>query len=287
MSGRYAAPRRGGPWPVAAWLMIPVALGGLAVAILIGALSPVIVLDLLSLWPVAAGGLLLLIPAFFFRKSHPRLIAVPALVVLTWLLLGTAAHLSGWSALPSGSAGLTGPPVSTSLARLTVALPAGEVRVGPGGDEAFTVEPITTGGDVGAPQSVERVASGELQIVLEERSDDPWFRFGGWEVAVSTQPSWAFEVRGATVDLDLVSVQVRAVAVTADGTVRLGAGTGRVQLTGDLTVVLPSGAPARLEGTASVPADWTEVDGSPTAPAGGDGWTLVVGDGSAVTVRYP
>lgn len=287
MSGRYAAPRRGGPWPVAAWLMVPVSLGALAVAVLIGALSPVLVLDLLSLWPVAAAGVLLLIPAFFFRKSHPRLIAVPALVVLTWVLLGAAAHVSGWAPLPSGSAGLTGPPVSTSLARLTVSLPAGEVRVGSGAAEAFTVQPIPTGGDVGAPQSVERVASGELQVVLEERPDDPWFRFGGWEIAVSAQPSWAFDIEGATVDIDLSSLTVRAVAVTGDGTVRLGAGTGRVQLSGDLTVVLAAGAPARVEGTASVPVDWAEVDGAPTAPADGDGWTLAVEDGSSVTVRYP
>lgn len=287
MSGRYAAPRRGGPWPLAAWLMVAVVIVGLAVGILIGVFSPVLVLDLLSFWPAVAVAVILLVPAFSMRKRHPRLIAVPALIVLTWASLGTAVHLSGWPALPSGRARVVGPPVETSLARLTVALPEAELRVDGGSDAAYVVSPLRSGGGTGVPQGVDRVASDELQVVLEEQPPGPWFRFAGWRVTLSPQTAWAIEVTGGRVDLDLTDLSVRSVSVSGSGTVAVGEGSGRIRATGDLVVVVPRDAPAMVEGTASVPESWTEVDGGFAGPADGDGWIIGVPEGSNVIVRHP
>lgn len=267
--------------------MVAVAILGLGVGVLIGVFSPVLVLDLLSFWPVVALAAILLVPAILMRKRAPRLIAVPALIVLTWALLGTAIHLSGWQALPSGRAHVVGPSVETSLARLTVSLPDGELRVEAGSEEAYVVSPLRSGGEVGAPLSVDRIASGELQVVLEERPPGSWFRFAGWDVSLSPDAAWAVEVTAGELDVDLTGVPVRSVSVSGSGTVVVGEGSGRIRADGNLMVVVPRDHPAEVEGVASVPEGWTSTEGGSAGPVDGEGWTIAVPEGSTVTVRHP
>jgi hypothetical protein len=267
--------------------MVAGAAVALAAGILSGAVAPVLVLDLVSFWPAGVLAAVLLIVAVVVRRSHPRLLAVPALVLLTWTILGTGAHLAGWSPLPSGQATVVGFPTSAVSGRLTARLDEGRLAVGGAGVAAYSVSPMRKGGPVGAPQVVERLVSAELQLVVEERPPDRWYRFSGWLIDLAPDLAWSLDLAAPAVDVDLRGVSVTSVRVAGSGTVRLGDGAGRLQVSGELVVEVPSGVPATVEGEAVVPADWAREDGRSRAPVAGEGWILVVGEGSTVTVRYP
>jgi hypothetical protein len=259
----------------------------LATGILSDAVSPVLVLDLVSFWPAGLLAVVALAIALPLRRAHPRLIAVPALILLTWMILATGAYLAGWPLLPSGQATVVGFPVSATAGRMTVGLDRGRLVVAEGGVASYSVSPLREGGPVGAPQVVERLASGELQLVVEERPPDRWYRFSGWRVGLAPGITWTLDLEAPMVEADLRTVPVSSTRVAGSGWIRLGAGTGRVGLAGDLEVEVPPGVPVEVTGEAGVPPDWVAGDGGSRAPAEGEGWTLVVAPGSTVVVRYP
>jgi hypothetical protein len=279
--------RLAGPWPLASWLMVVAAVVAVAAGVLSSAVSPVLILDLVSFWPAGILAAVPLIVAVVVRRSHPRLLAIPALVLLTWIVLGTGAHFGGWPPLPSGQAAVTGSPTSAVSGRLTARLDEGRLAVGGDGVPAYSVSPMREGGPVGAPQVVERLASAELQLVVEERPADRWFRFSGWRIDLAPDLTWALDLAAPVVAIDLRGLSVTSVGVSGSGTVRLGAGAGRLELSGDFAVEVPAGVAATVEGEAVVPGDWEKGDGGSRAPVAGEGWILAVGEGSTVTVRYP
>lgn len=221
-------------------------------------LSPAVVLDVVALWPL--GVLALAVDAILRRRRRlqPRLAAVVPLLLLTWLLVGAGAHLSGWRALPSAAADQRIASVEgITQARLQLRATDAVLVVEPTTELLATVEMIRRGGDVHPPAVGLAVEGDRVAVVVEEASEGGWFRFAGWRLGLAGDVTWVIELSG------------RGTATLG----RLGAGT-RLRTQGEWRVVVPRGQPVRVLGEAEVPADWEPIPGGSRAPAEGEGWIL-------------
>ena len=74
--------------------------------------------------------------------------------------------------------------------------------------------------------------------------------------------------------------------IRADGIVWVAAGERELTVVGGtLTVVLPAGQPAGVDGEARVPEGWVATDGGWVSPLGSDGPTVVVAGGDVTIVE--
>lgn len=278
-------PERTG-WPLGAWMLVAISIVGVGVAVAAEVLSPVVALDLVSLWPVAALSIPLAVLAFGRRRRHPRWWALPPLILFTWLAIGTALHLAGWPLLPSTSAGLAvADPGGFESVALTVAVAGARLTIGPGSDGGlYRVDPLPIGGDLGVPRSRQNTEGVTAQIVITPAQVD-WFRFGGWALDLGPGVQWDLQITAARIEADFSDVAItEAVLVAESGSVRVGEGSGLLRLDGNLIVLVPPTVAARVEGRAVVPAGWeTTADGF-RAPVTGPGWTIQVTAGSVVEV---
>ncbi len=254
------------------------------VAVLAGILSPALVVDLASLWPGLAVAVLSVPFVWAARRRSHRIQAVPPLLVLTWIVLATAAHLSGWPTLPSSAAELIGPETIPGSVRLEVVLDGPlVVRAGPDGF-LYRVRFLRLGGSVGPPLAREQVDPVEIRI--EEAGDEPWFRFAGWRAELAPGARWDLRLDPGSgrAEVDLTGLQVGEAALVGEGELRLGSGPGSVEVDGDYTVTVPTGVAVRIVGSAIVPDDWVAVDDGWQAPVEGEGWVIEVVAGGSVAV---
>jgi hypothetical protein len=268
--------------------MVGLTIAVLGVGVAGGVLSPSLVLDVVATWPLGVPAVPALAVAVVLRSRRPKLMALPALFVVTWLFATVGLHLGGWAALPSAAADRVGP-ATTGVARTTLTLssPGGSVEiVGHPGDPLFRVAALRRGGDT-PPPAVGVASRGRIAevVVAPAGTDNPWYRFGGWLVELSDRVTWDIHATGPSIVADFRAVRVGEASLTGGGTVKLGHGRGRLLLDGSFRVEVPDDVGVSVEGEAEVPSGWTTTELGYTSP-GGVGWTVVV-SGSVTFVRVP
>lgn len=264
-----------------AWLTLGAALIVLGAVVATGFAARAVVLDVVALWPLGAAALVAVPVAMALGRRAPVLWVVVPLLLLTWVLAGVAWFLAdGPGGPPSRAADLVGPDASPRTAALELAID-GTLTIGPVVNAAYAIAPALTGGDVGPPESFDAIDDDVLSIVTRTRSDAGWYESAGWRLGLRPGPTWTLSVVADRIDADLGTIAIDRLDVTADGTVRLGAGSGAVsQSGGTLTIVIPPDTAASVVGSATVPDSWTATADGAAAPAGGDGYRIEVRAGS-------
>ncbi|MGQ0849813.1 MAG: hypothetical protein ACT4OP_11990 [Actinomycetota bacterium] len=272
-------------WPVGAWVMVPVLPIVAVVGVSATVFSPGLALDAISLWPGLMPALVGLIVIAVRRAWWRRSGAIPPLWILTWMSLAVAVHLSGWAALPSASAELTGGPSRSGLVSVT-ASPAGRLVIGPErGVALYRVRFLRLGGEVGVPVADEVTRSDSLAVTVRDAGTTDWFRYAGWHLLLSTSPTWGLNLRG-DVSADLSTHHLASLALAGTGRVTLGATdrSVRVTVTGAYELIIPAGTAAAVTGPASVPAGWQTSQGVTSAPTEGNGWDISVLPGASLVI---
>jgi hypothetical protein len=252
-----------------------------------GRLSRSIVADLIAWWPVWVG---LGIAAVVFRDKKLgayRVSGIVPLVALGFVLVFTWGHLAGWSIMPSSSQRLVGPNASSFTTAALTAEIDGRIHVGPDTDFLYQVEPLMQGGGIGIPRAEEQVVDTSVSIDLIEPEDPGLYVYAGWDLRLNPGAVWSLDL-GGSLDADLTGLTINALDASGAGTIHLGTVTAAtpVNIAGSFQVTVPSDFPARVIGTASVPASWNLTADGATAPFSGDGWVItVVGDTSLTVVE--
>ena len=240
-----------------------------AVAVLVGSaygglLVRAVLLDVLSLWPGLALSLVVLVirsrmtryRRTFYREAPGA--AIP-FVLLTWLVFGLGLHLTGWEALPSSAADLSGPPVDGTIAGVVLDLHTdGQVTLDGNGGLLYEVGQMAKGGDVAPARSSEMLAGDEVAVRIGEESDPGWFGSAGWNVSISASPEWSVNIIAQSVEADLTAVRLTSLRVSADGRVRLADADGDIPvfLGGTLVLEIPADASVEVTGSAQVGPGW-------------------------------
>jgi hypothetical protein len=252
-----------------------------------GRFSRAIVADLIAWWPVWIG---LTIAAIVFRDKKLgayRVSGIVPLVALAFVLLFLWGHLAGWSIMPSSSQRLVGPnTTSFTTASLTAEID-GRIHVSSDTEFLYQVEPLNQGGGVGIPRAEEQVVDTSVAISLIEPVDPGLYVYAGWDLRLNPSAVWALDL-GGSLEADLTDLPVSRLDASGAGTIRLGSVTIEtpVNVSGSFQVVVPAGVPARVVGTASVPASWNLTSEGAQAPTTGAGWVItVVGDTSLTVVE--
>lgn len=263
------------------WLATGAVLTAIPAAGLLGWMSPVAVLDIISLWPVLAIVLLLAAVISIRRRA-----AAPVLLSVTsFLVLAVGIHYSEWQALPSASADIARVvDVAPEVGSVLIDLDEGELLVstGPG---SYRIKPIRAGGGLGPPAAVESGLPETLKLEVVERPTNDWFRFSGWAIGLGTGTRWDLSLAAPILTVDFEGIRVGTAQLSGDGTVRLPAGgEGGLVLAGDFAVSLGPDGAAEVVGEAVVPANWSPTADGYQSPGGGGGWVITVEPGSVVSV---
>lgn len=244
-------------------------------------LSPSVVLDVIALWPVGALAVPVAVAAWMRRRRSPRSLGLPGLILVTWLVAGLGLHLSAWEGLPSAAADVEGPGRGTfSVASMTVALPSGRLEVGStASGSLYRTGPLREGGEIGVPEAFEQSLDGSATIVLGERSDSDWYRFGGWWVQLDPSTRWSLDLAATDVDIDLSVVELASLALAArSGMLTLGvpAEDATVSVDGPLRISIPDGVSVLVVGPAVAPPGWARLPDGWASDASGPGWRIEV-----------
>ncbi len=281
MSGRPVQDRS--VWPMAALAMAAVTILVVAFGVVTGILSATVVLDVLALWPLGA----LAIPAWLFArfKKSSKALGLPGLLVVTWLVAALGLHLSAWSLLPSAAGDMVGPETG-SISSVDLSLDiSGRIDIGSSpGSALYITGPLRTGGSTGVAEAFEQTANQDLTLVLAERDDSDWFRFGGWRLLINPAARWSLDLAADVVDADLVSVDVAALSLrAASGRVALGAPSGEVSVSvsGPIRISVPDGVAVVVVGPAVAPPGWSRLPDGWTSNTPGPGWRIEVVDSEA------
>lgn len=272
-----------------AWGLNGVVLAILLVGMAIRLFSPAILLDIGALWPI---GVVLLAVGWVAQRIWPssRLAYAPVmpLLIFTWLVLSVSLHFTDISALPSRSADLRGPPVEqTDFTMLAVQMSEGRLVVsGESGPSAYQVKMARRGGGAGIPLAVE--GRGEITIIdvrdplpfdLEsDLRDNAWLRFAGWKVGLHPEPTWNLTLSAPEVAVDLRGMEIAGLAVTGEGSLKVGEVTGPVEIAvnGAFTIEVPAETSVEVIGAAVVPEDWTVEEEIAWFGERGAGWKISV-----------
>lgn len=264
-----------------AWLLFLAGVCAVGASILGGALSPVVLLDLISLWPLAALALLVSGVALL-RHASPALVPLSLLSVVVF---GVGIYLSQWLPLPSSTADIVAVGVAPATGRIEADLPAGALSVRASDRVVYAVRPLRSGGAAPAPAVLESQPGSSLHISTLARAEDRWFRFRGWRIDLSSATSWELFVSSPELDLDLDGLSVSKATVAGGGVIRMGVNqVTEIELAGVFELVVWPGSVITVFGTVDTPPDWVPIDGGFRSPTIGDGWTVTVAEGGSVKV---
>jgi hypothetical protein len=290
MTGNWERPQSA--WPLGAWIMAGMLSAVLGVAVSSSVLSPGLLLDAISLWPGLVPALIALVVVALRKGWRRRAGAIPPLLVITWLILASAAHLSAWVALPSSSGELIGPilegPSSIEQATVMIA-PQGRLVVDSSTSGIlYQVRFLRLGGPVGVPSAEENTAGAGINISVVDRGSTRWFRFAGWRLLLAPETAWNLNL-GGDVSGDLSSLTLGSLTLHGSGTVTLNSPTRPtpVAVLGSYEISLPAGAVATVRGEAQVPESWVETDDGFASGGAGEGWVISVADGGSLRVIQP
>lgn len=276
-------------WTLWAWLMVAVAIVSIAAGVVGGILAPSVVLDVVSLWPLAVGAFLVAAALLPLRKRGPaRISAVLPLLLITMLGASVVLHLTSWRQLPSGSADIVGPrAVGVAEAELTIDL-SGSLAVGAGAGDLYSVSIKRQGGSTGVPEALESLfEDGPLFVVLRETDGGRWFQTSGWEVMLGTEPTWSLTLASPNVEADFTAIRIGELHLLGTGSLQLPRPAENdiaVGLDGVFNVEVPAETGVEIIGTAVVPGGWVETVGGHESPFPGASLIISVAEGSQVEV---
>lgn len=267
-----------------AWLMAGFTLVALGVAIIGRLLPPVLVFDLVALWPLPAVAILVAFVVRLARANGVTRVLAPLLLV-TWLILGVGWWWVGSPPSPSRAADIIGPPQVPSEVALAIAVD-GEVTITVDEDNVYSVRMTDRGGMAGAPDVLETRQDEVMAVTMQERADSGWYRASGWDVTLHPAALWQINVKATVVDLQLSGVPLQHLGVTGDGKIVLGDPTGLViiDLQGVIDLSIPAGVAVQVVGTAEVPDGWVITDSGSTSPAPGVGFLITTGGGQGIRI---
>jgi hypothetical protein len=250
-----------------------------------GVFSRALLLDLVAWWPVwLAIGLLTYFTAGR-RIGKVRAAGLVPIVTLAVLGLFMTAHLGGWNSMPSSSTTLIGPdPATVTSAALSARLD-GEVVVNAGSESLYVVAPLLRGGNVGVAEATEQVQGSAVSVVLNTPPDPGFYAFSGWDVSLSSFPTWDITLDG-DMEVDLGGLRVSGLLLTGNGLVTLGDTfvSTPANVSGDFEIVVPAGVAAKVIGQATVPSDWDQLPEGWRSPSPGEGWVISVASGASLVV---
>lgn len=253
-------PRPRSIWPWWVLLALAAALGG---AIGSGWVARSLVLDLIAGWPLLA--LLMLVGVVQAFRS--RSVALPAMVMTSYLVLMAAFFAAGVPLLPSRAADVSvvvGPEVAD--AELKIELDSALLVIESMDGAGYRIATSLLGGSVGAPQVVESVGVDGLSLVAVARDGDDWFRSGGWRIGLGEATEWSLELSGDGLEIDLR--MDGAVHLTGSGVLDLGVSASSLVIDGDFVVTVPAGSNGVVVGSAATPPGWVTVESLDEVPEG-------------------
>ena len=267
------------------WLLPLTVVAGVVFVTAAGWLSSSITLDFIAWWPlwILLIGLILLTRGR--RIWRVRLSGIIPLVVTAALIVFTVGHVLGWPAMPSSSQRLVGPAAGSEPLAALSARVDGAISLTRGSGFLYEVDPIRRGGEVGIPSATEQVQGSNVSILLEAPLDPGLYQFAGWDITLSDLPTWNLTLEGE-IEADLGGLDMSGFQIFGSGRVILGQVATIVPATvaGTFELVIPTGVPARIVGTAFVPESWDQLSDGARSSTPGDGWVISVPVGSVVTV---
>lgn len=277
-------------WPSVAWLMAGAVCLGVGLGMSLGILSPSLTLDLAALWPLPAIAFVTTLGLWRWRVRRPRLLAIPGLMMLTWIVATLAVHLAADPWLPSASGDVVAP-MTARIGRIEVAVESGSVDIDSTPDDEYRIETIRQGGTLSPPLALEQPVDDDgFVIVAIPRDRDAWYQFSGWNVRLAQQTMWSLDVVAPVCHVDLRGLAIDAASIrAARADVELGDqdGPSTLDVTGTARIEVGPNTIVDLVGQASVPDHWEQQNGAATN-AGNDeapDWKIVVHQGSTVNVR--
>ena len=285
MTRRAAGLGRGTP---RVWLLPVLVLTSALAASAAGLLSRSLVLDLVAWWPVWVVMAVLAVVGRKWKIGRIRLAGLVPLLTLAALGAFVVGHVQGWPVTPSSSAHLVGPPVAAATQAELSARVDGVIELRAGSEFLYEVGPVRRGGDIAIPESVERSLSDAITVVLGPPETTGYYRFAGWDIRLSPDPTWALSLEGE-LEVDLSGLTLSEVHLSGSGLVTIGATSGPVSMTvnGPFEVVVASGTPVQIVGDAVVPVGWQRASDGWMSPIDGDGWLITISEASSVVVTEP
>ena len=280
--------RRASAWPLGAWAMAGMLVIVSGVAVSASVLAPGILLDGISLWPGLVPVLVALLVTALRKGWRRRSGAIAPLLLITWILLVGAAHLSGWVALPSSSGELYGPTQGPELATVSIK-PPGRLQVEAGaGASLYQVRFLRLGGPVGAPRAEEVTGLGGVSVTVTEDPPDPWFRFAGWILRLDPNRTWNLDL-GGQVSGDLSDLAIGSLTLNGEGEVTLGLVDRPVAVSvmGAFQLIIPEGTAASVSGPVNVPEGWVATEEGFSSGVAGEGYVISVAAGGSLLIREP
>lgn len=285
-------PKPSSPWTLWAWLMVAVIVVSVAAGVVGGILAPSVVLDVISLWPLAVGAFFVAAALLPLRKRGPaRVSAVLPLLLITMLGSSVVLHLTAWEELPSSSGDLLGPAAAgVQDAELSLSL-TGRLLVAAGDRELYAVRVERQGGSTGVPEALEsNFENGPSFVVLHEVDGGQWFQTSGWELSLGVGPFWSLVLDSPDLQADFSGLQLKALTLAGNGSVTLpspqAAGLA-CAVTGTFVIEVPAEVGVELVGPATVPGGWVETVGGYRSPFAGPSILITVAEGALVEVRQP
>ena len=278
-----------------AWVILLLSVALLVATTQAGWLMRSVILDVVSIWPLAALSIAVIAVRNRLRSRKYRTprsgpaVAVP-LALFIWVAIGVSLHLIGWGGLPSTSVMLHGPEAPDQLASASLDIRTqGEVHLDGEGRLLYEVTPMRWGGSTGPPHASDLVDSGRATISLEESADAGWYGSRGWLVSVSGFPEWDLTIRAPRLEADLTATQLQSLRVQADGRIRLGSPSGEVpiRLNGATVLEVPADVSIEIEGPADVGPEWeVTATGARYVGVGASRYTVLVEPGSHLMVEH-
>lgn len=264
-------------------------------------LSPAILLDIASLWPIGAG---LLTAGWVVNKiwAGRAVTHVPIfpLLIFSWLVFSSSFYAADLPGLPSSSGDLRGPPLSqTRFDAFTVEMNEGRLLLSEGtGPSTYRVDMTRRGGRAGVPVALEATVGDRAEVrVIDARDplppgvnvsvrDNAWLRFAGWEVYLHPESNWTMTLSAPEIAADLRAIKVASLTVSGEGDVQLGEAPGpaEVAVNGTFTMSVPEQTPVEVIGAAIVPQDWTVDETTAWAGQRSAGWRITVAEGGSVQI---
>ncbi len=279
------------PYP---WVILLLLVALLVATTQAGWLMRSVILDVVSIWPLAAMSIALIAVRNRLRNRRYRTlrsgsaVAVPVALFI-WVAIGVSLHLGGWGRLPSTSVMLHGPEAPDQLASASLDVRTrGEVHLDGEGRLLYEVTPMRWGGSTGPPHASDLIDSGRATISLQESADAGWYGSRGWLVSVSGFPEWDLTIHAPRLEADLTATRLQSLRVQADGRIRLGSPSGEVpiRLNGAAVLEVPADVSIEIEGPADVGPEWeVTATGARYVGVGASRYTVLVEPGSHLMVE--
>jgi hypothetical protein len=284
-----------------AWRLVGASLALLLLGVVVRLLSPAILLDIASLWPIGA---VLLTGGWIVRTiwADRAVATIPIfpLLIFSWLVFSSSFYAADLPGLPSSSGDLRGPPVTqTDFDTFTVEMNEGRLLLSwEPGQSTYRVDMTRRGGRAGVPVALESTGGERAEVrVIDARDplppgvdapvkDNVWLRFAGWEVYLNPETDWNLALSAPQITADLRMVNVASLTVSGQGEIQLGEASGLTDIAvqGTFTVGVPDQAPVEVIGATVVPQDWTVDEGVAWSGQRSAGWRITVAEGGSVQI---